>query len=253
MYFSYPEEMFNPEDARIRYSAFAKQAKHIITISENSKREIMHYMDIPESKISVIPWGVDRELLYPHKPMSNKYCGKSPYFTAVSCDIGRKNTISILKAYKKFALNMPSHHLILVWRNPSEEALTISKSPELNGLVHFASNITNEELSDIYAGATASFFPSLYEGFGLPILESMACGTPCITCRNSSLPEVGGDAAIYVDPLDINEMANVMERFENNRYDIAELQIQSLAQAAKFSWDKCARQTLDVYRQCLGM
>jgi glycosyltransferase involved in cell wall biosynthesis len=253
MYYSYPEDMFNPEDTRRKYSSFAKRAKRIITISENSKREIMHYMDIPDDKISVIPWGVDRELLYPHKPTSNKYCGSAPYFVAVSCDIGRKNTISILKAYKKFALNNPSHHLILVWRNPSEEALEISKLPGLNGFVHFASNLTNEELSDIYAGATASFFPSLYEGFGLPILESMACGIPCVTCQNSSLPEVGGDAAIYVEPLDTDGMSQIMERFENGEYDIDDLKDKSLLQASKFSWENCAKQTAEIYRQCLGI
>jgi glycosyltransferase involved in cell wall biosynthesis len=131
--------------------------------------------------------------------------------------------------------------------------LELVEASDLKNRVHFVSNVTNEELADIYAGATASFFPSLYEGFGLPILESMACGTPCVTCRNSSLPEIGGEAAIYVDPLDIDAMSDVMERFENNDYNIAELQAKSLAQASHFSWKKCARQTVEVYKQCLEL
>jgi glycosyltransferase involved in cell wall biosynthesis len=251
MFFSYPEEALHGEGMRKRYTEFAQKAKHIITISENSKLEIIRYMNIPEEKITVIPWGYDSDLLYPHKPAPNKYCGTSPYFTAVSCDIGRKNTITLLRAYLMFAKHHPMHHLILVWRHPSAEAVALAELPELKGWVHFASNLTNEELSDIYAGATASFFPSLYEGFGLPILESMACGVPCVTCRNSSLPEVGGKAAIYVEPMDEDAMAAIMERFENNEYNLTELRNQSLAQASKFSWGTCAKQTAEVYRKCL--
>jgi glycosyltransferase involved in cell wall biosynthesis len=253
MFFSYPEEALHGEGMRRQYTAFAQQARHIITISENSKLEIMRYMDIPEEKITVIPWGVDRELLYPHQPTANRFCGASPYFTAVSCDVGRKNTITLLRAYRQFAQHHPSHHLLLVWRHPSDEALALSEQPELRGLVHFASNLSNEELSDIYAGATASFFPSLYEGFGLPILESMACGTPCVTCRNSSLLEVGGEAAIYVEPMDVEAMADIMEQLENDHYDRAGLRERSLAQASKFTWEACARKTVEVYRRCLEM
>lgn len=253
MFFSYPESFLGAEWNRKIIPPFARQVAHIITISENSKREIMEYMDVKEDKISVIPWGIDRSLLYPHKVSENQWTGKKPYFTSVSCDKGRKNTITLLKAYDRFALNDPEHHLILVWRNPTDEAFAITQKAHLKGRVHFASNLPNEELADIYAGATASFFPSLYEGFGLPIVESMACGVPCVTARNSSLEEVGGEAAIYTDPMDIEAIAAEMEKFENGRYDSAQLRRLSLAQADKFSWEKCAAQTIDVYRKCLGV
>lgn len=208
-------------------------------------------MDIPEDKITVIPWGVNHNLLYPHTPTTNRWSGKAPYFTSVSCDKGRKNTISIIQAFAKFAKNSPSHHLVLVWRNPSEEAIRLSELPQLKGRLHFTCNLSNEELSDLYAGATASFFPSLYEGFGLPIIESMACGVPCVTSRNSSLEEVGGDAAIYVEPLDIDAISTIMEKFESHAYDMEYLKAASLRQAAKFTWQHCAISTIDVYKKCL--
>lgn len=253
MFFSYPEEFLGASNNRKVVPPFVRQAAHVITISENSKREIFEYMDVPEDKITVIPWGVDRNLLHPHKVGQNLWSGCAPYFTSVSCDTGRKNTITLLQAYAKFVKNNPSHHLILVWRSPSEEALKLVEAAGLKGRVHFASNLTNEALADIYAGATASFLPSLYEGFGLPIAESMACGVPCVTCRNSSLEEVGGNAAIYVDPMDIDAMATEMELFEDGSYDIAHLREISLRQAEKFSWENCAKRTIEVYKKCLDI
>ena len=251
MFFSYPENFLGAERNRRVVPPLARKARHVITISENSKREIMEYMDVKEENITVIPWGVDHTSFYPHIPGPNRWCGKEPYFISVSCDKGRKNTITLLKAYEKFARQAPSHHLVLVWRTPTEEACRMSELPHLKGLVHFASNLTNQELAEIYAGATASFFPSLYEGFGLPIAESMACGVPCVTADNSSLTEIGGEVAIYVNPMDASEMADVMARFENNGFDLLKMRTESIKQAAKFTWEKCATSTVEVYKQCL--
>lgn len=253
MFFSYPEDIVSPESNRRLIPPFLRSCKHVITISENSKREIMQYMDVPEDKITVIPWGVDHNILYPHNPGTNHFCGDSPYFISVSCDIGRKNTISLVKAYAEFAKHNPAHHLMLVWRNPSDEAKRVIEESHIGDLVHFASNLSNEELGDLYAGATASFFPSLYEGFGLPIAESLACGVPCVTARNSSLEEVGGEAAIYVEPMNIYAMSQIMENFENGSYDMDKLKSESILQASKFTWDNCARQTVDVYKKCLDL
>ena len=253
MFFSYPEKHLGSERNRRIVPPFAHKAAHIITISENSKQEIMQYMNIPEKKISVIPWGINHKLLYPHSPGTNKWSGNEPYFASVSCDIGRKNTISVIRAYERFAQNSPRHHLILVWRNPTEEAIKLAERPKLRGKVHFASNLSNEQLADVYAGATATFFPSLYEGFGLPIAESMACGVPCVTAKNSSLYEIGGNAAIYTHPTDINALASEMEKFENNDYDMPLLREMSIKQAADFTWEQCAQRTINIYKQCLGL
>lgn len=253
MFFSYPEDFLGHDFARKNYPKLARKCKAIITCSENSKKEIAEYMDVDEHKIFVCPWGVDRNVFRPQEFKKNAFSGDKPFFLSVSCDIGRKNTVSVVRAYERFSRNCPEHELILVWRNPSEEVLDIVSRANLRDKVHFASGITDEELSNLYASATATFFPSKYEGFGLPLLESMVSGTPVVTCRNSSLEEVGGEAAIYVEPEDVGSMCNLMERFENNDFDMEEISKNSIAQASKFTWDDCAKKTIDVYKRCLGI
>lgn len=251
-FFSHPEPQFNVQYYCQELPPVARKSPAIITISENSKREIMKYMDVPEEKIHVIPWGIGFDILYPHKVESNAYCGTTPYFISVSCGQGRKNTISLVKAYAQFCKNAPSHHLILVWANPTEEVKEVIRKNGLENRVHFAANVSNEKLSDLYAGATASFFPTLYEGFGLPIAESMACGTPVITCDNSCLKEIGGEAAIYVEPFDTNAMADIMEVFENGYPNLQELMDKGLRQASQFTWNRCAKETIEVYKSAMN-
>lgn len=253
MFFTYPEEHLGHANSRRLYTSFARKAKAVLTCSENSKREIAEYMDVDPDKIHVAMWGVDRTLLYPHKTAPCKYTGGRPYFLSVSCDKGRKNTISVVRAYARFAVNNPDHHLVLVWRNPSEEALAVVEKSRLEQRVHFVSEIPSTELAELYAGASATFFPSRYEGFGLPVAESQACGTPVVTCDNSSLREVGGDAALYVEPQDIDAMARWMEYFENGDESVASLRERSYEQSKPFTWESCARKTLNVYRLCLDV
>lgn len=252
MMFSHPEPFLGHEAARKDIPPFARKAKAIITCSENSKKEISHYMDVDPDKIFVIPWGVDHNILHPGEFKGNQYSGNKSYFISVSCNIGRKNTISVVKAYINFFKQKSEHDLILVWRNPSEEVLKlIENHPEVKDHIHFASNISNEELADLYRSASCTFFPSRYEGFGLPIAESMASGTPIVTCANSSLPEVGGDVAYYVDPDDIDAMSVYMEQFENGSLKKDSLMDANVRQSMKFTWENCARQTLEVYKKCL--
>ncbi len=210
-------------------------------------------MHVDENKVYVCPWGVDHQLFRPRTHISNKYTQNRPFFLSVSCDIGRKNTISVLRAYEIFLKHHPEHDLILVWRNPPMDIVERFSKDEMKNKIHFISDIENKELGELYSSASATFFPSKYEGFGLPILESMASGTPVITCRNSSLSEVGGEAAIYVSPEDIQSMSEWMERFENESIDILSLKELSMAQASKFTWEICANKTLEVYKQCLEL
>jgi glycosyltransferase involved in cell wall biosynthesis len=99
--------------------------------------------------------------------------------------------------------------------------------------------------------ATALIYPTLYEGFGLPVLEAMSCGTPVITSDNSSLPEVGGDIALYIDPCDKSSIIRAMERFENEPNLSDDLRDRCIRQASRFTWEKCARGTVETYRRCL--
>lgn len=253
MFFSYPEKTFNYEFAKKNYTEFANKSKAIITCSESSKNDIVKFMGVTPEKITVAYWGVDTTIFYPHIITNNCYCYKEPYFISVSCNNGRKNTMSIIRAFELFNRNNPNHHLILVCTNVIKEFITFVEEHKIENKVHFVYNISNEELSDLYSGATALFFVSLYEGFGLPILESFASGTPVVTCNNSSLVEVGGDAALYVEPCDIKGISEIMENFENNIYDYELMKISAINQASKFTWENCARKTLEVYKRCLDI
>ena len=253
MFFSHPETHIGFDFARTHYTPFARRCKGVITCSHSSKREIVEYMGVEADKVHVIHWGVDTKVMHQRPVSERKFSSGAPFFTSVSCDIGRKNTIAVLRAYDLFMKDNPeaAHHLVLVWRNPSEEALQVASLPHLRDRVHFASGVTDEELGQIYSDATATFFPSRYEGFGLPVLESMVSGTPVVTCSNSSLSEVGGEAAIYVEPDDIEAMKIWMARFECDPVQ-AELQKKVLQQASGFTWEHAAQKTLEVYLQCLS-
>ena len=247
MFFAMPDEAFNHESAQRLYPTLARRCRGVITCSESSKRDIMTHMDIPSERVFVIPWGYNKELFHPEK---GKKRG-NPYFLAVSCSLGRKNTMSVIKAYEMLVKQNPEHELVLVWPNIPVEAWRYCNQDHLVNHIYIHSAIDDERLSVLYNEATATFFPSRYEGFGLPVLESMACGTPVVTCRNSSLPEVGGDAAIYVEPDDIVAMSRIMEQFEQGELKKDDFRDRCTAQASLFSWERCARQTLDVYLKCL--
>ena len=112
--------------------------------------------------------------------------------------------------------------------------------------------VTDDELADLYSGATALLYPSVYEGFGLPPLEAMACGSPVITSNVSSLPEVAGSAAVMHDPMDTDALRNAMERFiDDEKFWLAK-SAASIKQSTLFSWERCAQETIAVYRSAIS-
>ncbi len=256
MFFSYPEDFLGHQFARENYPKLAKACKGIVTCSNASKSDIVYFMGIHPDKITVIPWGINHQLFSPGKEEEiNLLCSKNridrPYFLMVSCDIGRKNTLTLMKAYHLFAKSDPEHMLILVWNNPPKSYKDQFSREIENDCIRFEGGINDETLHLLYAGASASFFPSRYEGFGLPVLESMACGTPVITCRNSALQEVGSNAALYIDPDDVRGMADIMKAFEKNTIDRKDLSEKSLVHAQEFTWEKTARAYINFYKKYL--
>ena len=256
MFFSYPEDFLGHEYARKHYPTLAKSCRAIVTCSESSKSDIVNYMNISSDKITVIPWGVSHGIFYPESKENirlnlNQFNIERPYFIMVSCDIGRKNTISLLRAYKLFIQKKREHDLVLIWNNTPSEILNEFSTEINNGRIHFLSGVNDFQLRSLYSAATASFFPSKYEGFGLPILESMACGTPVVTCNNSSLSEVGADVALYTNPDNTEQMAEFMSQFEINSLDLIELNEKSIIHAAKFNWSNVADDYILFYQKYL--
>ena len=254
MFFSYPEAFLGHERARQLAPPFARRARAIATPSHASKADIVKYLGVDEGKVTIIPWGVDRSIFNANdKPGAKERVARAtgcnrPWFVAVSCDIGRKNTIAVLRAFKAALEEGVAHNLLLVWSTPPAEYLMEFAAEVESGRIRFLKHVNDILLGDLYAGATASWFPSRYEGFGLPVLESLACGTPVITCDNSSLREVGGDVAIYVEPDAIDEMAALMRQFDANEPLAAHDTQACLAQADKFRWDGTAKAYLELFK-----
>lgn len=256
MYLNEPD--FNHLEMRRKVPPLMRRCKGIVTCSESSKRDIINTMDVDPSKIDVIYWGIDQETF--HKLNDKNYLNDClinyfrigrPYFLSVSCNSGRKNTPKLVEAYIKMSETGITNDLVLLWNNPPSFILQMISEARLNSRVHFFSNVSDHELALLYNGATAMFFPSSYEGFGLPVLEAMACGTPVVTCCNSSLPEVGGDAVIYMDEPTTDNILHYMLLLETGNLNLDDMSIKGLKQAAKFRWEKTADDYIKVYRKYL--
>ncbi|MDH8700994.1 glycosyltransferase involved in cell wall biosynthesis [Dysgonomonadaceae bacterium PH5-43] len=257
MFFSYQESFLGHDSDRINCTKLGKSCKAIVTCSHSSKQDIVKYIGVPEDKVTVIHWGISKDNFFPEteeniKNVELKYVLKRPYFVMASCDIGRKNTELLMENFHNYVEQGGSYDLVLVWHK-CPEAIKVRFEKEIKeGRIHLLGGISDNELRTLYSGAIASFFPSKYEGFGLPILESMACGTPVVTCRNSSLEEVGGDVAFYVSEDSNTEMADFMFDFEKGKYNQSELKAKALDRAGLFTWRKAAEKYVEFYMKQLN-
>ncbi len=260
MFAVYAEQHLHRESNKQDFSHLAQRCRLVITCSHNSKQDLVSASQVDPDKIRVIPWGYDSKVFYPtddadlvRTQLRQQFELDRPYFLSVSCDIGRKNSPALVREFLKVASQGSSHDLVMVWRNPPEQVRSMIERDPSGHMVHLFPHVTDDELRLLYCGATAMLFPSKYEGFGLPVLEALACGTPVVTCRVSSLPEVGGDAALYIEPGNDDALRETMQTFLEGRHDIESLRQKCLTQASRFSWEKTARETIQVYVDALGM
>lgn len=235
-----------------------KKADHIITGSNFTKQEIVNYMQLPQDKISVIYHGVNHELYKTHpqtklQKTKTKFDLPHKFLLFVGSIEPRKNLLTLLKAYtlltKEQKEGLP---LILVgfkgWQN-REIMQEIQKNKEH---IRYLGYVTDAQLAHIYNLASIFIYPSLYEGFGLPPLEAMACGTPVIVSSVASLPEVCGDAALYIDPTDPQDIKDKILTLLNDTNSREALSQKAQAQAALFSWDKSALEHFKVFQKVLA-
>ncbi len=178
-----------------------------------------------------------------------------PYILYVGSIEPRKNLLRLLQAYARLREVAPQWRLVIVgarniWLS-SPLILEIDKM-SLKPWVQFTGFIPESDLPALYNGADLFAFPSLYEGFGLPVLEAMRCGTPVVTSNLSSLPEVAGDAAILVDPYDVEAIASAMQRALTDPALAQDLQRRGLEWSEGFTWERTARQTLALYQKVLS-
>lgn len=241
----YPEETSAIKQAyyRLVVRPAAGRAYRVLTVSEYSKREILEWAGLPEEKVLVVGNGVGSEF----SPEGKRYVPGYPYLFYVGNLKPHKNLGRILEAFARSGL---SEQVRLVCTgNPDGFSLRLIRDMGLENCVIFKGVIPDEELPAYYRGALALVFPSLYEGFGLPALEAMACGTPVVTSGITALPEVVGDAAVVVDPYDVESIAWVIRRVVEDNTLREELRLKGIERAKHFSWDRTAELTWKVLEQ----
>jgi glycosyltransferase involved in cell wall biosynthesis len=238
------------------FSPILKSSDKIISISENTKRDIIKHFKIPEDKIKVIPLAANENFRKLDEnetsKIKSKYNINFPFILYVGTLEPRKNIPNLLNAFYKIKKQQGIAHKLVIaggkgWKY-NEIFETIEKLNLQNDVI-FTGYVPDEDLPGLYNAADLFVYPSLYEGFGLPPLEAMQCGTPVITSNTSSLPEVVGDAGIMVNPHDIGELANKMYEVLTNKDLRKELSKKGIERAKLFSWKKCAEETLKVYEE----
>ncbi|KKK99751.1 hypothetical protein LCGC14_2629590, partial [marine sediment metagenome] len=237
---------------------YIKRASHIIAISQSTKSDLVKYLRIPETRISVIYNGVDHNIFKPYEPYQMRpYDVKlldKPYILYIGSERPRKNLDRLFEAFAQLKVDFPRLKLVKVGGPGRSEELRSDTMRRLSSLgitkdVIFVDYIPEVDLAYYYCSAALLVYPSLYEGFGLPPLEAMACGCPVVTANTSSLPEVVGEAGIMVNPYDTSSLVQAMRRVLTDDKLRDNMVRKGLEQSKKFSWEKAARQTLEVYNK----
>jgi len=232
-------------------------ADAVITDSMQSREDIVKHLRVTPERVTVVPLAADRRFR-PVNPATvasvlQAHGVAQPYILYVGALESRKNLPRLLEAYAQLRQWSTKWRLVIVgarkWKfSPIFETV---QRLGLEPHVTFTGYVADEHLPALYAGADLFAFPSLYEGFGLPVLEAMACGTPVVTSNTSSLPEVAGDAAILVDPNSVGQIAEAMRSVLSQPTLAAELIEKGPARSGLFTWERTAQETIDVYRQAL--
>jgi alpha-1,3-rhamnosyl/mannosyltransferase len=236
----------------------ARWATQIITVSEHSKKEIVKWFGIPEDKITVTPLGVDEDWYRDVDAeelarVKTLYALPDRFFFFVGTLQPRKNIRRIIDAHKSLPQSIRRDAPLVIagrhgWKCDAELAELQNCG---DGTMRWIQYVPAGDLLPIFKQATALAWPSLNEGFGLPVLEAFAAGLPVITSNTTSLPEVAGDAALLVNPENVGEIAEAMQTVSSNESLQNDLRTRGRARAKQFTWDRTARQTIEVYRKAI--
>ncbi|MFN9173541.1 MAG: glycosyltransferase family 4 protein [Synechocystis sp.] len=234
----------------------------IICISEHTKQDFCNYTGMNPERVFVTPLAAS-DNFYPvtdlatiNQKLAQYHIPPIPYFLSLCTLEPRKNLSCLLRSYAQLLEQYPTLdvNFVLVgvsgWKN-NDLFQIIDRHPLLRKRVIITGYIPDQDLSAIYSGALAFVYPSLYEGFGLPPLEAMQCGVPVITSNTSSLPEVVGDAGIMINPTDQDQLSQALLNLINDSTLRQTLSQKGQARAKQFSWQKCATQTVEIYKKII--
>lgn len=254
----YPQ-FYKPLDRvvhRIKQRHSCRIADVVVAISEQTKRDLMEYLHVPESKIRVIYQSCDPMFWEPVAESDIDYVRSTyhlpeKYVICVGTIEERKNQLAVVKALAQLPADV---HLVIVGKNHGGYHAVLSGAIRSNGLterVHILHDADFEDFPALYAGAIASVYMSLFEGFGIPILESMCCGTPVVTSNVSSMPEAGGDAALYADPKNPDEIAARLKSIIDDPVLRSQLVEKGKVQCQKFTPHLAVSGLYDLYMSLL--
>lgn len=221
---------------------------HVLTVSEHSKRDIMQYLGVPKDRITVVYPGVDGDWFT--RPQAFVPSG-AQYILSVAGADPTKNTEAAVKAYAALPNNVRNKFRLMLVGDVQKQSRVrqLVHQLDVDGTVDFTGVVDDEQLRRLYWGATLFVFPSRYEGFGFPVVEAMAAGCPVIASNSSSLPEVGGEAALYADPEDVTALAEAMQLALSSPQLREEMRMKGIERASKFQWERTAQETVEVYRR----
>ena len=238
---------------QLQYRYIRRRANFYLAISEFTKREMTDILGIPAERIYVIPDGCSEGMRRVDDPAAlaavrEKYGLPKRYVLFVGNNNPRKNLGRMIQAFDVMKERTGLDHQLIIageqgWRFDREKALSGIKHRDDVRFIGFAAD---EDMPALYSGAALFAFPTLYEGFGVPVLEAQKCGVPVVTSSVSALPEVAGDGAIYADPYDVKSMAEAMERVLEDKALAVELVEKGYENAKRFSWVKSAEKLNEV-------
>lgn len=229
--------------AKFLYENAVKRSDSILTVSEFSKSEIVKYLNIKKDKINVVFCGVNRSRFNSAEDNDKDLNLPKTYFLFVGNVKPHKNLIVLLKAYNNLDNAIKDKYKLVIlgakegFITKENKLFDFIESNNLNSYVHFTGYVLDKKIPAIYKNASVFIFPSLYEGFGLPILEAMASGLPVISSSNASLPEIAGDAALFFNPMDANDLLSKITNIVDNEDLKNELIIKGKKRIEKFTWD----------------
>ncbi|MEO8601335.1 MAG: glycosyltransferase family 1 protein [bacterium] len=243
-----------------RSAADAPRARLVIADSQATQRDLVELCDVPESRIRVVPLGVATDFVrqpaeVARAEVRTRFGLSEPYLLHVGTHEPRKNLPRLIAAYARLRAGNAAPPQLVLAGAPGWGAAAIDDAIARSGVaarIARLGRVAPAALPALYAAAEAFVFPSLYEGFGLPLLEAMACGTPVIASGTAALAEVAGDAALLVDPADVEGLAAAMARLLDDpalRHRLADA---GARRAAGYTWEHTARRTLAVYDEVLG-
>ncbi len=233
-------------------------ANAIIAVSNHTRSDIIRYFPEAEEKTYVVHLGIEDRFQY--YPQSDRFFLNAfgypvdypPFLLYVGETQPRKNVLGLITAFAELPLSLrEKYHLVIVGNSPRhdyrEKLFSLVQQRRIQDRVHFYTDVSHDDLVKFYNAAHAFVFPSFYEGFGIPVAEAMKCGCPVLTSTSSSLPEVGGDAALYADPNDIDALKGKLKQIIEDEELRKTLREKGFVQASKFDWKKTAELTHNVY------